>query len=180
MNQGAAARLNAPPFSLGDVVLAVRNLALQDPQSVLGPGVLVGHMPEDVGGEAWTFRTRHAVVANSAKMETAGLSTDMLVWPLKRRGAGALISAAIRVGRAPTNEVAIPHGDISKLHARLVPKGDAMTVVDEGSTNGTSLNGRKLEAHQAEVLTSGDQVVVGGLPALRFLTTSDLMDLLVA
>jgi predicted Ser/Thr protein kinase len=49
--------------------------------------------------------------------------------------------------------------EISRHHARIARSGQAFTVEDVGSTNGTFLNGRRVSA--AEILSPGDRIMVG-------------------
>jgi hypothetical protein len=50
--------------------------------------------------------------------------------------------------------------EISRRHARLARAGSGFVVEDLGSTNGTFLNGRRIEA--PELLSVGDEIEVGG------------------
>ena len=72
----------------------------------------------------------------------------------------ALNSAQITVGRGGQNDIALPQDDyVSARHARFEPRQDGVWIQDLGSTNGTFLNGARLE--QARRLTPGDVVRVG-------------------
>ena len=73
----------------------------------------------------------------------------------------ALASGDNRVGRIPTNEIHIVSEKISRFHAKLVVSKDSVEVVDLGSTNGTFVNGTRLEADQAVVLQPGDEIRFG-------------------
>jgi pSer/pThr/pTyr-binding forkhead associated (FHA) protein len=57
-----------------------------------------------------------------------------------------------------TLRVTVPDRKMSATHARLVRRGEAWTVEDLGSTNGTFVNGRRVERHS---LTDGDIVRLG-------------------
>jgi hypothetical protein len=50
------------------------------------------------------------------------------------------------LGRAPTSDVQIEDAFASSAHARVFPRGQSMYIEDLGSTNGTYLNERQLEA----------------------------------
>lgn len=60
-----------------------------------------------------------------------------------------------------------PHGalnkGVSRQHALISQKGDALQIVDQGSPNGTYLNGQKLIEHQARILRDGDDIRLGHL-----------------
>ena len=71
-----------------------------------------------------------------------------------------LNSAPVTVGRGSHNDLAL-EGDeyASARHARFEPRRDGVWIVDMGSTNGTFLNGVRLE--EPRRLEPGDVVRVG-------------------
>ena len=73
-----------------------------------------------------------------------------------------LAKAAVTMGRSPRsgNDIVIESdGQISKRHARLEMDSDgAFTLHDLGSTNGTKVNGRRVESR---ILHDGDEITVG-------------------
>ncbi len=71
-----------------------------------------------------------------------------------------LDSSHLTIGRGAQNDISLPGDDFaSARHARLEPRGDGVWLQDLGSTNGTYLNGAKLERPRR--LTAGDVVRVG-------------------
>ncbi len=50
---------------------------------------------------------------------------------------------------------------VSRRHAEIIKRGDAFSIVDTGSTNGTLLNGEALLAHEERRLTHGDRIRIG-------------------
>jgi pSer/pThr/pTyr-binding forkhead associated (FHA) protein len=56
---------------------------------------------------------------------------------------------------------------VSRRHAEFRRDRHGWVLVDLGSTNGTRLNGRWLEAHQEAPLSDGDVIEVGALTTLR-------------
>jgi hypothetical protein len=73
-----------------------------------------------------------------------------------RAGIPFTIGGGLTIGRAATNDVVLEEGVVSGRHVRIVPPG---TVVDEGSTNGTLVNGQAVAGRAA--LRAGDLVQVG-------------------
>jgi pSer/pThr/pTyr-binding forkhead associated (FHA) protein len=72
----------------------------------------------------------------------------------------ALNSAQVTVGRGGQNDIALPEDDyVSARHVRFEPRQDGVWVQDLGSTNGTFLNGARLE--EPRRLKPGDVVKVG-------------------
>src|SRR5207253_1641147 len=71
-----------------------------------------------------------------------------------------LNSAQLTIGRGGQNDIAIDADEYaSARHARFEPRQDGVWVQDLGSTNGTYLNGAKLEHPRR--LTQGDVIRVG-------------------
>jgi hypothetical protein len=85
----------------------------------------------------------------------------------------------LAAGRAKDCQLCIQHKSVSKLHAIVEQNGDGIFVSDQGSRNGTWLNGKKLEPKQKAKVASGDRIQLGtvavycfGPPAFYdFLTT---------
>ena len=63
------------------------------------------------------------------------------------------------LGRAPTSDVPIDDAFASSAHARVFPRGQSMYIEDLGSTNGTYLNERQLQA--PEQLRADDTIRIG-------------------
>ena len=71
-----------------------------------------------------------------------------------------LNSSQLTIGRGGQNDIALPQDEYaSARHARFEPRQDGVWVQDLGSTNGTYLNGARLERPRR--LTGGDVVRVG-------------------
>lgn len=71
-----------------------------------------------------------------------------------------LTRARIVVGRSRECDVQVDDGNVSRRHCEVVQDGAASwSVVDLGSTNGTELNGRRVESAP---LTDGDRITIGG------------------
>ena len=65
---------------------------------------------------------------------------------------------AIRIGRAPDNDLVLRDPATSGHHARVERRGNQFFVVDLGSTNGTLVNG---EVVMERELKSGDAITIG-------------------
>jgi hypothetical protein len=66
--------------------------------------------------------------------------------PRARKGQAWPVQHEVTIGRAPTCTVAMPDDSfVSTLHARIYRDGPTVWVEDLGSTNGSFLNGRRLE-----------------------------------
>ena len=71
-----------------------------------------------------------------------------------------LDSAPLTVGRSSENDLPLEGDEFASAHhARFEPRRDGVWIEDIGSTNGTFVNGRRLE--QPRRLASGDVVRIG-------------------
>jgi FHA domain/Domain of unknown function (DUF1707) len=65
----------------------------------------------------------------------------------------------LRIGRDPANGLRLSHETVSRVHAELVQQGGVWVLRDLGSTNGTTVNGRRVIG--AVVVRPGDLVGFG-------------------
>jgi hypothetical protein len=65
----------------------------------------------------------------------------------------------LRIGRDPANGLRLTHDTVSRLHAELMMENGVWILRDLGSTNGTTVNGRRVTS--AAALADGDQVSFG-------------------
>lgn len=70
--------------------------------------------------------------------------------------------ARIVVGRSAGADVQLPHPAVSGTHASLRAHGAGYAIVDEGSTNGTRVNGRRIAPGRPKPLRTGDRIEIGG------------------
>lgn len=77
-----------------------------------------------------------------------------LTWPLEHR--------TVTIGRGEDCDIVLDDRQISRLHARVVWRGDHYEIEDLNSKNGTHLNGRDVAAPQP--LHDGDEIQI----ALRY------------
>src|SRR5688500_11165295 len=68
----------------------------------------------------------------------------------------------IVIGRGAGADVRIPQRTVSETHAVLRLEGTTWVVQDEGSTNGTRVNGTRVVAGRPKALRSGDTLELGG------------------
>jgi hypothetical protein len=125
---------------------AGRDMRLPQESFILRPGGLTG------GAIGQAIQSGRLVVTHSPAIEEgAEYSLD---------------SAAVTIGRAEQNDVAIDGDEFaSARHARVEPRRDGVWVHDLGSTNGTFVNGIRID--RPRKLVNGD-VVRAGETELRF------------
>lgn len=83
----------------------------------------------------------------------------VIVEPRDHKGARYAIGEEATMGRAAGCSITVDDTYASQLHARLFQRDGALHVEDLGSTNGTYVNGRKVEAPMP--VKPGDRVKVG-------------------
>jgi hypothetical protein len=69
--------------------------------------------------------------------------------------------AGVSLGRSRQCDVVLDDPSISRQHAEIRPRGGSWVLTDLGSTNGSSINGRRIE--QPEVIKPGDEIELGTL-----------------
>jgi hypothetical protein len=124
--------------ALGPDTFAQRLDAAYAARSMAELRALVADVPR---GPAWLLRLREAWVARRA------------LPALTVRGEVPLL-----VGRASACDVLVTHPSISRRHAVLVPGERGWSIQDLGSTNGTRVNGQRVDAAP---LRAGDEIRLG-------------------
>ncbi|MGI8903955.1 MAG: FhaA domain-containing protein [Solirubrobacteraceae bacterium] len=67
--------------------------------------------------------------------------------------------AGVTLGRGRDCDVVLKDANVSREHAEIRPRGGAWVLSDLGSTNGSSLNGRRING--PETVRAGDEIEVG-------------------
>ncbi|MGO9955311.1 MAG: FhaA domain-containing protein [Solirubrobacteraceae bacterium] len=67
--------------------------------------------------------------------------------------------AGVSLGRSRQCDVMVDDPNVSRTHAEIRPRGGSWVLIDLGSTNGSRLNGRRVEG--PEVLKPGDELELG-------------------
>ena len=76
----------------------------------------------------------------------------------------------ITLGRAPDNDIQLLDKTVSAHHARIVTIFNASHIEDIGSTNGSKVNGKKINEH---TLHDGDVIQLGKI-AIRFFSDASV------
>lgn len=122
--------------------------------------VLIGRKPESGRGSP-RFQSRersHSSKGSGAELlrlrieggQSIGLTSGQLI-------AGATI------GRAVSNTLSLDDDTLSRSHARLDLSGRTLRITDLGSTNGTSVDGSRLQPNTPVQITTTSDVRLGGL-----------------
>jgi len=70
-----------------------------------------------------------------------------------------LSTTSISVGRSAENDLVLQESRVSRRHAEIRKTEEGVLLVDQGSTNGTRLNGEKVVPGREYVLSAGDLVI---------------------
>jgi len=82
--------------------------------------------------------------------------TALLIVAGKRLVVGPV---GVTLGRSRQCDVVLDDANVSRQHAEIRPRGGSWVLTDLGSTNGSCLNGRRIE--DTEVLKPGDEIELG-------------------
>ncbi|WP_328563345.1 FHA domain-containing protein [Streptomyces coelicoflavus] len=101
------------------------------------------------------FGTVEAVSGFGARLGRAWRAERLPKLLLPHPGSGH----ALRIGRDPASGLRLSHETVSRVHAELSRQGGMWVLRDLGSTNGTTVNGRRVIG--AAVVREGDQIGFG-------------------
>lgn len=110
--------------------------------------------------------------AHGLFVDSGAFASGDWVWPVRKRE-GNPFPDRISVGRATNCDVVMRFAHVSKHHAHLIGEQGEWKVVDQGSANGTEVDGKRLIKGQASPLRFGQSLRIGAL-ALTFLDAEGL------
>ncbi len=82
-------------------------------------------------------------------------------WPGQPPYDFAITKPSLTLGRAPDNDLVLSYPTVSGHHARLECRDHAWLITDLQSTNGTAVNGQRIQPQQPQPLAHGDVVRMG-------------------
>jgi hypothetical protein len=135
---------------------AVREYARDEGYHFLGPVSVEMIVDENL-------RPGRFGIASQLRETGGGVGAGTIVMPSGERV--TLGSRPATIGRLPDCEVSLNDTNVSRRHAEIRPVGSGYAAVDLGSTNGTKVNGLRIEGER--MLNDGDIVSVGSTH-LRF------------
>ncbi len=125
-------------------------------------GVHPGNGPADSGGNIESTQVIPAKPAGAPR--PAAISAELLMQTVQGTHSFPLDSNLVTIGRGLNNDIVLEDPRISRQHAQVRFKSRRFLIADQGSTNGTYVNGTPVTTEQ--VLRSGDIVSLGGLEML--------------
>lgn len=84
-----------------------------------------------------------------------------VVSPRRKKGIKHPITEEMTIGRAAGCSITVDDNYASQIHARIFRNGGTILVEDLGSTNGTYLNGQRVDG--PTVVSAGDHLTVGSI-----------------
>ena len=82
----------------------------------------------------------------------------------------------ISVGRSATNDITLAVDSVSKVHGYFVRDGEIWGFTDHGSTNGSALDGRAIEAGEKYPLFDGALLRLGVEAMLEYISPESLWE----
>jgi hypothetical protein len=117
---------------------------------------------EEASGRTMIYSTAGRVAEPLEERARSRQQTALLLMGGKRLVVGP---GGATMGRSRQCDVTVDDPNVSRNHAEVRPRGGSWVLSDLGSTNGSRLNGRRVEG--SEVLKPGDEIEVG-TTVLRF------------
>jgi hypothetical protein len=117
---------------------------------------------EESSGRTMVYSTAGRVAEPLEERARSRQQTALLLMGGKRLVVGP---GGATMGRSRQCDVTVDDANVSRTHAEVRPRGGSWVVNDLGSTNGSRLNGHRIEG--SEVLKPGDEIELG-TTVLRF------------
>lgn len=111
---------------------------------------------QDPGGRTMIYSTAGRVAEPLEERARARHDTALLLIDGRRLVVGP---AGVTLGRSRQCDVVLNDPNVSRQHAEIRPRGGSWVLSDLGSTNGSCLNGRRIEG--PEVVKPGDEIELG-------------------
>lgn len=128
---------------------AAREHARDEGYSFMGPVEV--HLEEDARLHTGAYQISGRMLEGEG-----GSGAGSIVLPSGDRF--TLTESIITIGRHPESNMVLADPNVSRNHAEIRPQGDRYQVVDLGSTNGTRVNGVRIDK---QTLQDGDEITFG-------------------
>jgi hypothetical protein len=111
---------------------------------------------DDQAGRTMIYSSAGRVAEPLEERARTRNQTALLLYAGKRLVVGP---TGVTLGRSRQCEVVLDDPNVSRQHAEIRPRGGSWVLTDLGSTNGSSVNGRRIDG--PEVLKPGDELEFG-------------------
>lgn len=99
---------------------------------------------------------------SAQRAKTAGAFTlTVTSGPPELKGVTLPLTGPVVIGRSPGADIVVGDDFVSGRHARIAPAGTDVVLEDLGSTNGTVLNGARID--RSHTLRPGDVIEIGAV-----------------
>lgn len=131
-------------------------------------GIIGEPMAVDDDDDLLEITTRHGVVPSPVVGDGPVIPTLIIVSGTNAIGRMFRIEGEnpLTIGRSPTATVVLGDEGISRIHARVEAQGNEVTLTDLGSSNGTFVNGVRIDGPRH--LQDGDKIQFGGTTLMKF------------
>ncbi len=148
--------------------------------------VMVGQLGGEAEGSDSAFLTKAFLSLEDRNATLGGgpvLDPQAVVLPVKKKKAPTSsqspLASTVFVGRTDDNDLVIASSGISKHHFYITRKpfsDDDYTISDNGSTNYTFVNMKRVQPSSRFPLKSGDKITLGQAVSLRFYLAADFWE----
>jgi hypothetical protein len=111
---------------------------------------------EEASGRTMVYSTAGRVAEPLEERARSRAQTALLMVEDRRMVVGP---GGVTLGRSRQCDIVLNDPNVSREHAEIRPRGGSWVVSDLGSTNGVSVNGRRIE--RPEVVKAGDEIELG-------------------
>jgi FHA domain-containing protein len=136
---------------LGLGEFGIQTRVVQPEQESAAPGAA-----SEESGRTMVYSTAGRVAEPLEERAHARVETALLLMDGKRLVVGP---AGVTLGRSRQCDVVVDDPNVSRQHAEIRPRGGSWVLSDLGSTNGSCLNGRRIDG--PEVVKPGDEIELG-------------------
>jgi len=103
------------------------------------------------------YRPRAPIVPEAVEQPPAEVEREVVTLTVDGRSY-PVTARQVVLGRSRECDIRVPDANVSRRHAEVRQEGATHWVLDLGSTNGTEVNGRRVER---EKLSDGDRITIG-------------------
>jgi hypothetical protein len=138
------------------VVRPPEQAAVSEGPAAGAPAVEPPLPPASEAGRTMVYSAAGRVAQPLEERAQVRRETALLVLDGKRLVVGA---GGVTLGRSRECDVMLDDPNVSRTHAELRPRGGSWVLTDLGSTNGSSINGQRIDA--PTVVKPGDEIELG-------------------
>ena len=91
----------------------------------------------------------------------------LTIWSNGQTSTVPMQGSRVIIGRGESADIRLDDSGLSRLHASINSDGHRAWVMDEGSTNGTFVNGKRASG-QGTALQDGDQITIGDTTKIKY------------